>query len=111
MVLLYFLARYPQDAAKIQAELEGVDLTDVHALGNLKHLSGTINEAMRLLPAILSFSSRVTAPEGMKIDDIFIPGGIKICAPRYSLGRRKSTPPVPLTMQALLLTFYSGNCL
>ncbi|KAI9151287.1 Cytochrome P469 monooxygenase [Paramyrothecium foliicola] len=87
MTLLYFLARNPKDAAKIQAEIEGVDCTDVQALGKLPHLSGTINETLRLLPAILSFSERLTAPEGLKIDDVFIPGGVKICAPRYSLGR------------------------
>lgn len=30
--------------------------------------------------------------EGITVGDIFIPGGTKICAPRYSIGRRKCSP-------------------
>jgi hypothetical protein len=44
---------------------------------------------MRLLPAILTFSSRVTPPEGLVVEGTFIPGYTKICAPRYTIGRRK----------------------
>jgi hypothetical protein len=48
---------------------------------------------MRLVPAVLTFSSRVTPPEGLIIDGTFIPGNTKICAPRYTIGRRKRTTP------------------
>ncbi|PVH95575.1 cytochrome P450 [Periconia macrospinosa] len=95
IVLLYFLARYPKHAEKIRHELEGVDITDVKALSGLHHLTGTINESMRLLPAILSFSSRVTPPEGLMIDNTYIPGNTKICAPRYSIGRMASAYTSP----------------
>lgn len=88
--LFYLLARHPEDAEKIHQELITVDLQDVGAVATLPHLNGAINEAMRLLPAVLTFVTRVSPPEGMELDGTFIPGNIKIAAPRYSIGRRKS---------------------
>ncbi|KAI0205448.1 putative cytochrome P450 [Astrocystis sublimbata] len=90
IVLLYFLARNSKDASKIQQELKDVDCTDVKALSQLPHLTGTINESMRLIPSILTFSSRITRPEGLTVHGTFIPGGTKISAPRYSIGRLDS---------------------
>jgi cytochrome P450 len=95
ILMLYFIARYPEHAAKIQRELDSVDWDDVRALSALPHLTATIHESMRLLPAVPTFSSRVVGPEGVIIDGTSIPGGTKICAPRYSIGRRKQLPPTP----------------
>jgi cytochrome P450 len=89
IILLYFLARYPEHANIVRTELEGIDVSDARALASLPHLNGIINESMRLLPAILTFSSRVTPPEGLVVEGQYIPGYTKICAPRYSIGRRK----------------------
>ncbi|KAJ5529440.1 hypothetical protein N7527_002833 [Penicillium freii] len=86
-LFFYFLARYPMHAEKIYEEIQGVDRNSPAALAMLPHLTGTINEAMRLLPAVLTFSSRVTPPQGLMIDGTFIPGNIRICAPRYTIGR------------------------
>lgn len=88
-LLFYFLARYPMHADKIYEEIHRVDRENPTALATLPHLTGTINEAMRLLPAVLTFSSRVTPSEGLMIDGTFIPGNTKICAPRYTIGRRE----------------------
>lgn len=74
---------------KIFEEIHGVDRENPALLAKLPHLNGTINEAMRLLPAVLTFSSRVTPAEGLMIDGTFIPGNTKICAPRYTIGRRE----------------------
>ncbi|KAI1169042.1 benzoate 4-monooxygenase cytochrome P450 [Nemania serpens] len=90
MVLFYFLALYPSHAAKIQKELEAIDYTDIKALTALPHLDATINESMRLLPSVPSWGSRVVSPDGLTLDGVFIPGGTKICAPRYSIGRLES---------------------
>lgn len=89
VILLYYVALYPQHAVKIQEELEGVDITNVSALTSLPHFTGTINESMRLLPAALTISpgSRITPPEGLTFDGTYIPGGVKICTSRYSIGR------------------------
>lgn len=87
--LLYLLVRHPKDVDKIQKELRHVNYRDVSSIATLPHLNGAINEAMRLLPAVLTFVTRVSPPEGMYIDGTYIPGDIKLAAPRYSIGRRK----------------------
>ncbi|KAL9035951.1 MAG: hypothetical protein Q9180_004579 [Flavoplaca navasiana] len=71
-------------------ELSKIDIDDVKAVGALPHLNGAINEAMRLLPAVLTFVTRVTPGEGLVVGETFIPGNVKIAAPRYSIGRLKS---------------------
>jgi cytochrome P450 len=75
---------------KIREELRGVDYNDVNALAALPHLNGAINETMRLFPAGPTFGSRQTPPEGLDCDGVYIPGNVKIFAPRWSIGRRKS---------------------
>ncbi|KAJ5502594.1 hypothetical protein N7463_005468 [Penicillium fimorum] len=89
-LIFYFLARCAIHTEKIYEEIRGVDRENPAALATLSHLNGTINEAMRLHPAVLTFSSRVTPPEGLMIDGTFIPGNTKICAPRYTIGRREN---------------------
>ncbi|PYH65784.1 cytochrome P450 [Aspergillus vadensis CBS 113365] len=63
---------------------------DAVGLSKLSHLNGVINETLRLLPAVPTFGTRVTPPEGLTIAGTFIPGGTKICAPRYTIGRLES---------------------
>ncbi|PLB38295.1 cytochrome P450 [Aspergillus candidus] len=88
--LLYFLARYPSHAEQIYLELVTVDSHDPVALSKLPHLNGVINETMRLLPAILTFGTRDTPPEGLWVEGTYIPGCVKICAPRFTVGRLDS---------------------
>ena len=88
--IFYYLTLYPQHAQKIFEELQTLDsLEDAVGLSKLPHLNGVMNEAMRLLPAVPTMGSRVTPPEGLMVEGVFIPGGIKICAPRYTIGRCK----------------------
>lgn len=103
-LLFYFLARYPTHAEKIYEEIQGVDRENPTTLATLSHLTGTINEAMRLLPAVLTFSSRVTPPQGLMIDGTFIPGNTKICAPRYTIGRRER-PLIPCLVGKTKINF------
>lgn len=44
---------------------------------------------MRLIPAALSMGTRVVPPQGIEIEGTFIPGDVKIAAPRYTIFRRK----------------------
>ena len=89
--MFYLLARNPHCIKAIQEELDTVDPQDIKAVASLPYLNGAINESMRLLPAVLTFVTRVSPPEGMYLDEIFIPGNVKIAAPRYSIGRCKSS--------------------
>ncbi|KAE8378838.1 cytochrome P450 [Aspergillus bertholletiae] len=94
--LFYFFARYPDHLEKVYQELASLSsLEDTVGLAKLPHLNGMINETMRLLPAVLTFGTRVTPPEGLTIEGTFIPGGTKLCAPRYTIGRLESAYAKP----------------
>jgi cytochrome P450 len=88
IILWYFLALHPEHAQKIRGELHTVDIDNMHSLAALPHLNGFINESMRLLPAALTMGTRVTPPGGLVLDKTFIPGNVKIAAPRYTIFRR-----------------------
>ncbi|KAI0528369.1 benzoate 4-monooxygenase cytochrome P450 [Xylaria digitata] len=75
ILLLCFLARHPQHAIQIQEELVDIDRKNVYALSGLKHLDATINESMRLLPAVPTFGERYTPSEGLTVERTFIPVG------------------------------------
>ncbi|KAI9715533.1 MAG: hypothetical protein M1828_000785 [Chrysothrix sp. TS-e1954] len=87
IAVLYVLASYPDDAAKVFEEIHTVDINDPGQLATLKHMSGLINEAMRLYPAAMTGGSRITPPEGLQVDETWIPGGVKVAAPKYSIFR------------------------
>ena len=87
------LARYPQDAAKVFQELHEIDIKDPGKLATLLHMNGLINEAMRLYPAAMTGGSRITPPEGLQVDEAWIPGGVKVAAPKYSIFRCQFLQP------------------
>ncbi len=89
--LSYFLAKYPEHADKLHAELDGIDPLDLNAISALPHLRGIINEAMRLYPVASTTVSRETPPQGVMIGDTFVPGHTKVVAPRWVIFRRKFT--------------------
>lgn len=83
-ILLYYIALYPQHVAQIRKEFEDIDITNVNALTALPHLTGTINESMRLLPAALTISSRSrVTPESLTSKQTYVPGGVQLCTSRY----------------------------
>ncbi|OAL06442.1 cytochrome P450 [Phaeosphaeriaceae sp. SRC1lsM3a] len=93
ILLLYCLARWPEHAEKIHQELRNVDYNDMTALSALPHLTATINESLRLYPAGPTFGSRITPPAGLNCDGVYIPGGTKVVAPRWSTGRQAYASP------------------
>ena len=85
----YFLAKNPKDAEKVYQELQGIDVTDSRVLANFPHLNGVINETLRLFPPVMTINTRVTPSQGLWFDDTFIPGGIRVVAPKYTIMRCK----------------------
>lgn len=80
----------PEHTKKIQEEIAGIDVNDANALAALPHLNGVINEALRLAPPVMTGGSRITGPNGMVVDDVLIPPGVKVTCPKYVVHRSKS---------------------
>lgn len=87
--IFYELAANISQTEKLYHELQGVDIQDSQALELLQHLNAIIKETLRLHPAVLTGGNRDTPPEGMMIGGRYIPGGITIVAPRYTIFRCK----------------------
>ncbi|KAI1133306.1 cytochrome P450, partial [Nemania abortiva] len=87
-----YLAQYPQHVALLRAEIDNLPRTEVgdfdHMdLGNLKHIDGVINEALRLFPPVPTILPRMTPPEGLEIGGTFIPGNTTVFCPQFVVGR------------------------
>jgi cytochrome P450 len=92
--IMYHFARDPTIVTKLRQELKEINYlpgseTEVREIQDAKYLNGIINEALRLHPAVPSGVLRQTPPEGIDIQGNFIPGGVTISSPLYSMGRCK----------------------
>ncbi|KAI1841941.1 hypothetical protein JX266_011911 [Neoarthrinium moseri] len=89
--LFYELARNPDALRTLQREVDELHETsenvDGTALGKLKYLDAVINEALRLHPPVPSGVQRMTPPEGVTIDNTFIPGNSIVQVPSYTMFR------------------------
>lgn len=79
--VIYHLAKDPGLAMKLREELKTAAPSDA------KLLSAIINETLRLHPPIPSGVLRQTPSAGLMIKNTFIPGGVIISTPTWSLGR------------------------
>ena len=86
--LFYHLAAAPKEITKLRTELQTLNnFSDNRVLTSMPHLNGVINETLRLHPPIPSGGLRDTPPEGLDIAGTYIPGGVTVLVPAYSLGR------------------------
>ncbi|KAF4950438.1 hypothetical protein FSARC_13196 [Fusarium sarcochroum] len=89
--LLYQLALHPEVYSQLQTEIDDYkerhEQSDHYSLSQLKYLQACIDEALRLHPVITSGLQRMTPPEGMQLDDVFIPGDTIFHAPSYTMYR------------------------
>ncbi|KAL2839204.1 cytochrome P450 [Aspergillus pseudoustus] len=90
--IFYELVRHPEEIEKLRAELapyaNEASGEFLHStIAHLDHLNGVINEILRLYPAVPSALQRKTAPEGIAIAGVHIPGNIHIMCPMYTIGR------------------------
>ncbi|KAL4804568.1 cytochrome P450 [Aspergillus unguis] len=90
----YFLVKNPATLKKLQAELDAAfpkgtpvsDLTN-ETLRRLPYLEAVINETLRLKPAVPSGQPRQTPPEGLQIDEMWIPGDTIVVVPQHVVQR------------------------
>ncbi|KAK2778748.1 hypothetical protein FQN52_005483 [Onygenales sp. PD_12] len=85
--VFYHLARDPTHVDIIRKELQQVSGLSNNDLKDLPHLSGVINEALRLHPAVPSGLQRQTPAEGLQVGDHFIPGSVNVLIPAAVIGR------------------------
>ncbi|KAL2815253.1 cytochrome P450 [Aspergillus cavernicola] len=90
----YYLAKYPLTYKKLQAELDKVFSKDAQAsdftnerLRRLPYLDAVITEALRLKPAVPSGQPRLTPPQGLQVDEVWIPGDTIVIIPQYVIQR------------------------
>ncbi|KAI1383021.1 cytochrome P450 monooxygenase-like protein [Hypoxylon trugodes] len=91
----WFLAKYPDHANKILAEIANVDVDNADILATLPHLNAFVNETLRLLPPAMTGTARQTGPNGLLFNDVLIPPHTKVTAPRYVIMRMESAFPQP----------------
>jgi cytochrome P450 len=85
---MYYICKYPSTYDKIYDEVKDIDITDMNLLASLPHLNATVKEVLRIAPPALTGGARMTGPDGLWVDDIFIPAGVKVTATKYSSHRR-----------------------
>ncbi|KAF5690423.1 pisatin demethylase cytochrome P450 [Fusarium circinatum] len=89
--LLHHLALHSDVLAKLQAEIDEYKNThdeyDLVSLSKLQYLQACIDESLRLYPVVPSGLPRMTPPEGLQLDDVYIPGDTIIHNPSYTMYR------------------------
>ena len=90
--LFYHLAKGDTNVEKLREELKvtGSNPPSSENLRDLPYLNANLNETLRLHPGVPSGSLRLSPPEGIKIAGRWIPGGVTLCVPAYSLNRLES---------------------
>ncbi|MCJ1464976.1 hypothetical protein MMC07_003591 [Pseudocyphellaria aurata] len=90
----YHLASDRTQVEKLRAELQTLMKPDTpfsaRDVQSGPHLNGVIYEALRMHPPVPSGAPRITPPEGITVDDVFVPGGVNVTVPQYVLGRSEA---------------------
>ncbi|GLA92447.1 hypothetical protein AtubIFM61612_007173 [Aspergillus tubingensis] len=97
--LFYLLARHPEKLRRLREEIDsavpaGQELCHA-ALVKKPYLEGCINESLRLCPAVLSGLQRETGPEGLRTAGVYIPPGMIVSVPTYTIQRDSRNFPRP----------------
>jgi len=98
--LFYFLLSNPTTYKRLQAEIDelGDNVMDYNRQVHLEYLTAAINEALRLLPPVLSGTQRAPEPGsgGKAIGPYFVPEGTSAFTPFYCIHRDpRSFSPLP----------------
>ncbi|KAH0524178.1 hypothetical protein TsFJ059_009080 [Trichoderma semiorbis] len=87
---LYYLASNPKSYQRLQAAIKEEfpgGINDWTYDRNVPYLDYVIQETLRLKPSVPGGLPRVTPPQGLMIDDDFIPGDTVVAVPTYTVQR------------------------
>ena len=88
--IFYHLVQDPGQNIKLRNELDNCSsISNTKELKAMDHLDRIINEALRSHLGLPSRGFRQIPAEGLTIAGQYIPGGVKIVAPRYTISRRR----------------------
>lgn len=87
--VLFFLAKCPEVQKTLQKKVDMAfpkrsDWT-YDKVKRITYIDDIINETLRLKPALLTGGFRVTPPEGLQVDEQFIPGDTNVFVPVYQI--------------------------
>lgn len=99
---LFYLVRSPSSLQKATEEIRSTftDVEDIHqgpSLSSCTYLRACIDEAMRLSPSVGGVLPREVLPGGITIDGEFIPEGIVVGTPHYTIHHNAAYYPEPFT--------------
>jgi cytochrome P450 len=94
---MFYLLRNPETMKKLEKELSesvsGVEEFRLPKINQLPYLHGVMEEALRLSPPFPSALPREVLKGGMVIDGHFIPAGVGVEVPPYSIHRNEEYFP------------------
>ncbi|KAK8107523.1 cytochrome P450 [Apiospora kogelbergensis] len=83
--VLFYLCKYPEIYRKLQADVDAAlpasESWSYEKAKTVTFIDDLVNETLRLKPAIMSGGYRVTPPQGMQVDEHFIPGNTNVFVP------------------------------
>ncbi|KAF2108369.1 cytochrome P450 [Lophiotrema nucula] len=102
VILSYFLYEMAANASwqeKLRQELEEARVREkgfeYNAIKQVPLLHACVYEVLRMHPGVGIGLPRITPQEGWMIDGIFIPGGVVVHTPTYTIQRNPSAFPTP----------------
>ncbi|KAH8203627.1 hypothetical protein TruAng_002157 [Truncatella angustata] len=83
--VLFYLVKHPDIYRKLQRQVDSVmpsmDDWTYDKTKSIIFIDDIINETLRLKPALLTGSYRMTPPEGIQVDEQYIPGNTNVIVP------------------------------
>ncbi|ROV98453.1 hypothetical protein VPNG_08525 [Cytospora leucostoma] len=89
---LYFMVKYPEVYRKLQRIVEavfpgGYDTWTYDKAKSIPYLDYLIHETLRLRPPVPMGFLRQTPPEGLQIDEVYIPGNVNVNVHTWTIHR------------------------